>query len=48
MIPVLGILISLIGQGILNIVSLVFLFSDPEHRTVMDRFADTYVVTKQK
>lgn len=47
-IPVLGLLISTIVQGIINIVSLVFLFSDPEHRTVMDRFADTYVVTKQK
>ena len=36
-----------IGQGILNLVSLVFLFSDAEHRTVMDRFADTYVVKKR-
>ena len=44
-IPLLGILISL-GLLVLNIVSLVFLFSDPEHRTVMDRFADTYVVKK--
>lgn len=47
-IPILGLFISLLVQGLLNLVSLVFLFSDPEHRTVMDRFADTYVVTKQK
>ena len=46
-IPILGAIILLFGQGILNLVSLVFLFQDPEHRTVMDRFADTYVVTKQ-
>ncbi len=45
-IPIIGILIALL-QGILNLVSLIFLFSDPEHRTVMDRFADTYVVKKQ-
>lgn len=31
---------------LIGLVSLVFLFSDPEHRTVMDRFADTYVVRK--
>jgi len=45
-VPILNIVIA-IGQGILNLVSLVFLFSDAEHRTVMDRFADTYVVKKQ-
>lgn len=47
-IPILGVLISFFVQGLINLVSLVFLFSDSEHRTVMDRFADTYVVTKQK
>ena len=46
-IPVLGIFIATVVQGLINLVSLVFLFSDPEHRTVMDRLADTYVVTKQ-
>ncbi|NNK91403.1 MAG: DUF2510 domain-containing protein [Acidimicrobiia bacterium] len=45
-VPILNILVA-IGQGVLNLVSLVFLFSDAEHRTVMDRFADTYVVKKQ-
>ena len=47
-IPFVGVLISFVVQGLINVVSLVFLFTDPEHRTVMDRFADTYVVTKQK
>lgn len=47
-IPLLGTILLGIIQAILNLVSLVFLFSDPEHRTVMDRFANTYVVTKQK
>lgn len=42
-VPVLNILVGL-AQFVLNVVSLVFLFNDPEHRTVMDRFADTYVV----
>lgn len=46
-IPIVGPLVLMLGQGLLNLVSLVFLFTDPEHRTVMDRFADTYVVTKQ-
>lgn len=46
-IPVLGTFIALVVQGILNVISLIFLFSDPEHRTVMDRVADTYVVKKQ-
>lgn len=46
-IPILGPILLFIGQSILNLVSLVFLFSDPEHRTVMDRFANTYVVKKQ-
>jgi uncharacterized RDD family membrane protein YckC len=45
-IPILGILIGL-GLLVLNLVSLVFLFTDNERRTVMDRFADTYVVKKQ-
>ena len=45
-IPIVGPLILLFGQGLLNLASLVMLFQDPEHRTVMDRFADTYVVTK--
>lgn len=44
-IPIFGIAVSL-ALLVLNVVSLVFLFSDPEHRTVMDRFADTYVVKK--
>ena len=47
LVPVLGLIVAFFVQGVLNLVSLVFLFSDPEHRTVMDRFADTYVVTKQ-
>ena len=47
-IPILGTFITLVVQGILNFVSLIFLFSDPEHRTVMDRLADTYVVKKQQ
>ncbi len=46
-IPILGYFISFVVQGLINLVSLVFLFSDPEHRTVMDRLADTYVVTKK-
>ncbi|MGI9607131.1 MAG: RDD family protein [Acidimicrobiales bacterium] len=45
-VPILNILVG-IAQGIMNLVSLIFLFTDPEHRTVMDRFADTYVVKKQ-
>jgi len=44
-IPLIGILVS-IASWIVGLVSLVFLFTDPEHRTVMDRFADTYVVKK--
>jgi uncharacterized RDD family membrane protein YckC len=44
-IPILGILVSIVTT-IVALVSLVFLFTDPEHRTVMDRFADTYVVKK--
>lgn len=45
-IPVIGFLVSAV-TSIVGLVSLVFLFTDPEHRTVMDRFADTYVVKKQ-
>lgn len=45
-IPILGLLVSAVTT-IVGLVSLVFLFTDPEHRTVMDRFADTYVVKKQ-
>lgn len=52
---VLGILgaipiVNFIVQAVLTIVgivSLVFLFSDDENRTVMDRIANTYVVKKQ-
>ena len=44
-IPILGILVT-IGTFIVLLVSTVFLFTDAEHRTVMDRFADTYVVKK--
>jgi uncharacterized RDD family membrane protein YckC len=44
-IPLIGILVSIVTT-IVGLVSLVFLFTDPEHRTVMDRFADTYVVKK--
>ncbi len=47
LIPLVGVFVLPLVQGLLNLISLVFLFSDPEHRTVMDRFADTYVVTKQ-
>ena len=45
-IPIVGLLIQLI-TGIVGLVSLVFLFTDAEHRTVMDRAAKTYVVKKQ-
>jgi len=45
LVPFLNILVG-IAFFFLDLVSLVFLFSDPEHRTVMDRFADTYVVKK--
>jgi len=45
-IPILGIIVGL-ALLVLNLVSLVFLFTDNERRTVMDRFADTYVVKKQ-
>ena len=45
LVPILNILVG-IAFFLLDLVSLVFLFSDPEHRTVMDRFADTYVVKK--
>ena len=45
-IPVVGLLVSAV-TWIIGLVSLVFLFTDPEHRTVMDRVADTYVVKKQ-
>ena len=45
-IPIVGILVSIVTL-VVGLVSLVFLFTDPEHRTVMDRFADTYVVKKQ-
>ena len=44
-IPIVGFFISAV-QAIVGLVSLVFLFTDPQHRTVMDRFADTYVVKK--
>ncbi len=47
LIPVVAIGVIIPGVFLLiGIVSLVFLFSDAEHRTVMDRFADTYVVKK--
>jgi uncharacterized RDD family membrane protein YckC len=45
-IPVVGLIVSAV-TWIIGLVSLVFLFTDPEHRTVMDRVADTYVVKKQ-
>jgi len=45
-IPVLGWLATAV-VWIVGLVSLVFLFTDPEHRTVMDRVANTYVVKKQ-
>ncbi len=45
-IPIVGLLVSAVTT-IVGLVSLVFLFTDPEHRTVMDRLADTYVVKKQ-
>lgn len=45
-IPFLNILVSLAGL-VVGLVSLVFLFTDPNHRTLMDRLADTYVVKKQ-
>jgi len=44
-IPFVGILTGLITI-VVGLVSTVFLFTDPEHRTVMDRMADTYVVKK--
>lgn len=44
-IPILGALLQL-ALFVVGLVSLVFLFTDAEHRTVMDRFADTYVVKK--
>ena len=47
-IPLLGPFISTVVQGIMNLVSLIFLFSDPERRTVMDRIANTYVVKKKE
>lgn len=45
-IPIINLFTGVIGI-IVGLVSLVFLFSDNEHRTVMDRVANTYVVTKQ-
>lgn len=45
-IPILGILVS-IAVLIVGLVSLVFLFTDDQNRTVMDRVAKTYVVKKQ-
>lgn len=45
LIPLVGGLLNLVFV-LIGLVSLVFLFTDPEHRTVMDRFADTLVVTK--
>ncbi len=47
-IPIIGTIVVGLAQLVINLVSLVFLFTDPEHRTVMDRFANTYVVTKQR
>ncbi len=44
-IPFVNILISIV-LGIVGLVSLVFLFSDDQNRTVMDRVAGTYVVKK--
>lgn len=45
-IPIVGFISALAGF-IVGLISLVFLFTDPNHRTVMDRLADTYVVKKQ-
>ena len=45
-IPILGLLLQIV-VAIVGLVSLVFLFSDNQHRTVMDRVAKTYVVKKQ-
>lgn len=45
-IPFVGFITGLVGI-VVGIVSLVFMFTDPNHRTVMDRLADTYVVTKK-
>ena len=45
-IPIIGIFVGVI-TGIIGLVSLVFLFTDNEHRTVMDRAAKTYVVKKK-
>jgi len=45
-IPFLGVLIQVV-VGIVGLVSLVFLFTDDEHRTVMDKAANTYVVKKK-
>ena len=45
-IPILGFLIQIVIL-IVGLVSLVFLFSDSQNRTVMDRVAKTYVVKKQ-
>jgi uncharacterized RDD family membrane protein YckC len=46
LVPFLNILVG-IAFFLLDLVSLIFLFSDAENRTVMDKFADTYVVKKQ-
>ena len=45
-VPILGVLITIVIL-IVGLVSLVFLFSDSQNRTVMDRVAKTYVVKKQ-
>lgn len=44
-VPILGAIVQII-TSIVGLVSLVFLFTDAEHRTVMDRAAKTYVVKK--
>ena len=45
-IPILGFVLTAVLFVVL-LVSLVFLFTDNQHRTVMDRVANTYVVKKQ-
>ena len=45
-VPILGPIISIVIL-VIGLVSLVFLFTDNQHRTVMDRAAKTYVVKKQ-
>jgi len=44
-IPILGIIVSLVTL-VISFVSLIFLFTDDERRTVADRVAGTYVIKK--